>query len=75
MPYTTQNGRSDYWAGKPCVSNAWPQESDKQAYFLGWHDAQKENAQRAQSDAAAYHAMSVRDNSKDRAWAEKLSAK
>jgi len=31
-------------------------------------------AERAQSEAAAYHALSVRDNAVDRKWAARLSA-
>ena len=31
-------------------------------------------ATRAQQEAAAYHALSVRDNAVDRKWAEKLSS-
>jgi hypothetical protein len=42
------------------------------AGFTAEHNAARE---RAGDEALAYHQLSVRDNSSDRAWAEQLAAK
>lgn len=44
------------------------------AFREGFDQEQFKSAECAQREAAAYHALSVRDNGKDRAWAEKLAA-
>lgn len=44
------------------------------AFREGFDQEQFKAAEYAQREAAAYQALSVRDNAKDRAWAAKLAA-
>ena len=51
----------------------YPAHSMQRQSFIDGHDqARMGAAERSQRDAAAYHALSVRDNAKDRAWSGKL---
>lgn len=45
----------------------------RQAFLDGHEQARVNAAECAIHDAAAYHALSVRDNANDRTWANKLS--
>lgn len=55
-------------------SHSYPVHSIQRQAFVDGHDqARMDAAERAQSDAATYHALSVRDNAKDRIWATKLA--
>jgi hypothetical protein len=46
----------------------------REAFRRGFMDEQFAAAERSLREAAAYHALSVRDNAVDRKWAERLSA-
>lgn len=51
-----------------------PHSHEHYAFREGFDQEQSKAAEHALRDAAAYHALSVRDNAKDRAWTAKLSA-
>lgn len=49
--------------------------AERLAFRSGFSDEQFRAAERAQAEAVNYHALTVRDAPKDRAWAEKLAAR
>jgi hypothetical protein len=55
-------------------SHSYPQGSlQREGFISGFNAERLQAAERAMNEAHAYHALTLRESAKDRAWAEKLA--